>query len=313
MKILVVCRSNNNAISPFVEEQMDALRAMGHQMHLFAINRNGIMGYLSHLRPLRKAIREIQPDIVHAHYGLSGLLAGMQRMVPVVVTFHGSDINEKKVLRFSKIAHRLAAASIFVSDDTRQKVRIKPNMFTIPCGVDTHVFVPDQSKEQISFPVLRTDSVNILFSSRFSNPVKNYTLAKEACLLAETMLHKKINLIELSGYQRSEVCQLMNAADCLLLTSFTEGSPQFIKEGMACNRPIVSTNVGDVEQLFGPCAGHFLCRHDATDVADNIVKALQFLHQHQSTEGRTQIHSLQLDAESIALKISQVYSQLTTR
>jgi hypothetical protein len=73
------------------------------------------MGYLRELPALRRLIRAERPDIVHAHYGLSGLLANLQRLVPVVTTYHGSDINVPHILRLSKIAMRLSAHNIFVS------------------------------------------------------------------------------------------------------------------------------------------------------------------------------------------------------
>lgn len=59
----------------------------------------GINGYFKNLSAQKK-IKEFHPDIIHAHYGLSGLFANLQRKVPVVTTYHGSDINERKVLRF---------------------------------------------------------------------------------------------------------------------------------------------------------------------------------------------------------------------
>ena len=115
MKILIVASDKNGRFAPFIEEQMAALEARGMEVMRYGITGKGIIGYLRELPALRRAIRQHHPDIIHAHYGLSGLLANLQRMVPVITTYHGSDINVPSILRFSKIAMRLSAHNIFVS------------------------------------------------------------------------------------------------------------------------------------------------------------------------------------------------------
>ena len=115
MKILIVASDKNGHFAPFIEEQMAALEARGIEVLRYGITGKGIIGYLRDLPALRRAIRQHRPDIIHAHYGLSGLLANLQRRVPVVTTYHGSDINVPSILRFSKIAMRLSAHNIFVS------------------------------------------------------------------------------------------------------------------------------------------------------------------------------------------------------
>ena len=115
MRILIVASDKNGHFAPFIEEQMAALEARGIEVLRYGITGKGITGYLRELPALRRAIRQRRPDIIHAHYGLSGLLANLQRLVPVVTTYHGSDINVPSILRFSKIAMRLSAHNIFVS------------------------------------------------------------------------------------------------------------------------------------------------------------------------------------------------------
>lgn len=115
MKLLVVASDKGGHFVPFIEEQITALEALGVQIIRYGITGKGIIGYLRCLPALRRLIRMERPDIVHAHYGLSGLLANLQRMVPVITTYHGSDINKPSIRRFSKIAMRLSAHNIFVS------------------------------------------------------------------------------------------------------------------------------------------------------------------------------------------------------
>ena len=93
------------------------------------------------LHPLFKEIIKFKPDIIHAHYGFSGLLAAINRKVPVVVTFHGSDINLKSSRIFSKLAIKLAKSFIFVSFDIAKKAGVRQPVI-IPCGVNLEIFKP---------------------------------------------------------------------------------------------------------------------------------------------------------------------------
>lgn len=308
MKILIVCSGTHGALSPFIQEQIDSIKKLGIEVLIFKINKPGLIGYSSHLRPLRRFIKLNNPDIVHAHYGLSGLLANMQRKIPVITTFHGSDINNPRVFKFSKWAHILSAASIFVEEKMQSKLSPKETSCIIPCGVDFATFRPLANGEINGTLNIKKDCVNILFSSSFCNPVKNYPLAKEACTHLERGINKKVNLIELKGIERQQVNLLMNSVDCVLLTSFSEGSPQFIKEAMACNKPIVATNVGDIKWLFGNEPGHFLAGFESKDVAEKIKLALAFSKKNINTKGREKIIELGLDSVTIAKRIIEIYN-----
>ena len=96
MKILIVCSATNQQIAPFIKEQVENLQSYGEMVDFYFINKKGIDGYIRALPGLKSKIRKFKPDIIHAHYGLSGLFANLQRKVPVITTFHGSDINESK-------------------------------------------------------------------------------------------------------------------------------------------------------------------------------------------------------------------------
>lgn len=309
MKVLIVCSGTKGILSPFIKEQMDSLAKLGFELSLFQINKKGLIGYLSHLNPLKKVIKKYSPDLIHAHYGLSGLLANLQRRVPVVTTFHGSDINNSRVSYFSKWAIRLSKASIFVNEAMMKKTGKKQNSFLIPCGIDTFVFFPIPRNEARKIMKINLDEIVILFSSAFDNTVKNYSLAKDACTCLGGKLNKKINLIELKNYDRQKINLLLNSVDCALLTSFSEGSPQFIKEAMACNCPIVATNVGDIAWLFGDTEGCYLTLFDPKEVAEKIQLALQFSRSKGKTNGRQRIEALGLNSVTIANKIIDVYKK----
>ena len=306
MKVLIVCSKNSGRISPFVSEQSDSLMKLGVEVEYFPIQGKGVFGYLNNYKLLQVSIKKYKPDLIHAHYGLSGLMANLQRRVPVITTYHGSDINYFKVLPFSIMSMVLSAHNIFVSEKVKKRSVGKNRQSLIPCGVDLNVFKPIEKEEARKKLGFEENEKLILFAGGFDREVKNPVLAQSAVKL---LPHAR--LLELKGYTREQVSLLMNAADCLLLTSFSEGSPQFIKEGMACNRPIVATDVGDVHWIFGNEPGHFLAGFSVNDVTEKLEQALGFSATFKNTNGRGRIKNLDIDLESVAEKIQALYREIT--
>ena len=155
--------------------------------------------------------------------GLCGLLANLQRKVPVVTTYHGSDINDKKVRRFSKISMFLSAWNVFVSRKTLQISGAKKKYTLLPCGVDLSDLQLTSRAEARKQMGLEQDKKYILFAGAFDNQVKNAPMAKDAVARLDD---NNVELMELKGYSRDEVTLMMCAADVLLMTSFAAGSPQ---------------------------------------------------------------------------------------
>ena len=309
MRILIVCSKNSGKIAPFILEQVDSLVKVGLVVDYFTIKGKGFTGYLKNYKSLKFRISEFKPNIIHAHYGLSGLMANLQRSVPVVTTYHGSDINNAKVFPFSKICTMLSAYNIFVSEKNLNKTQnlfgfshSKKKEVVIPCGVEIDLFKPMDKVEARMTLELDCEKKLILFAGAFSNRVKNATLAQQAIVMIGD-----VKLLELKGYTREQVVLLMNAVDCVLMTSFTEGSPQFIKEAMACNCPIVSVKVGDVSEVLEGVGGCFISSYEPTDVVNKLKQALEYKNK---TEGRMRIFERELDNESVTRRIFQVYEEV---
>jgi len=311
MKILIVCSGNapnfdfriHNA---FVYEQIEAVKSLYNiEYDTFFIKGKGFLGYISNLLLFYKQIRENKYSIIHAHYLLSGLFSRLQFKYPLIVTFHGSDINISIARIFSRILSYLTSYSIVVSEELLLLLKNKKYTSVIPCGVDTNIFYPMDKTEVRKELNLYLNKKYILFSSSFKNKVKNFTLAKQAI---DNLADKNIEVIELKNKTREEVSLLMNAADLLLLTSHSEGSPQVIKEAMACNCPIVSTDVGDVKEIVNFTSGCYITSFNANEVAKNIEFAIQFSLIKGRTNGRDKVKHL--DNEIIAGKICEIYKKV---
>ena len=305
MRVIVVASYNKGRFAPFIVEQARALEAQGCEIRFFGLQGKGIGGYIRNLPLLKKEIKVFQPDIIHAHYGLSGLCANMQRRIPVVTTYHGSDINDKKALRFSKVAMRLSAWNVFVSRQTLGKAQLKKKYSLLPCGVDLSELQLTEKTEARRQMHLAFDKKYVLFAGAFDNRVKNASLAQQAI---ENLLDDSVSLLELKGYTREEVTLLMCAADALIMTSFSEGSPQVIKEALACGCPIVSMDVGDVKERVEGADGCYVAKtRESNELADLLRKALLF---EGKTKGREKIVADGLDNRQVAEKLLTIYNRV---
>lgn len=302
MKVLVVCSKNKGFVKSFIKEQSESLKTKRITIDYYSVEGKGILGYLKNFKNLKRKINDFLPDIIHAHYGLSGLLANLQRAVPVVVTYHGSDINLTLPRFFSRFSILLSSRNIFVSNNLSDRVGLK-NPLIIPCGINLDIFKPIDKKCARLRMKLDLTKTYILFSSSFDNPVKNYKLAKQAI---DLLCEFDIEIIELKGFERYEVSNLLNSVDLALMTSYTEGSPQFIKESMACNTPIVSVDVGEVRKIINKAANCYVSKsHDPVELASYIKKIIL---SGEKSDGRDYIKDY--EESFIADKIVEVYNSL---
>lgn len=304
MKILIVASHNCGKYSSFVLEQAGAIERLKIEIYYFPVEGKGVFGYLKNRKKLLKKIEECHPNIIHAHYGLSGLLANLQRKIPVVTTFHGSDIHSKGIwLLLSKVCMNLSAFNIFVSKSIYEIAKYKKDNYKIlPCGADTHTFFELSKNEARNTLGWEQNGKYVLFAGAFENKVKNYALAQKAAALLNGC-----RLIELKGYDRVQVNLLMNACDCLLMTSEREASPMVIKEALLCGCPIVSVDVGDVKEMILGINGCYIACRDPKSIADKLLLAFEFKGK---TDGRNRVIQSGLDLSVVAQRIQSVYEKV---
>jgi teichuronic acid biosynthesis glycosyltransferase TuaC len=250
----------------FVRRQVDSLAARGFRCDVMFIQ-----GYRS---PLAYAVaaarlfalnftRRPRYRVVHAHVGESMLPAVFYLRGARVVTFHGDDImgtplEDATITRGSKVRRavyrqlsRLMSATMTVSPQMDRELppASRRTNRVVPCGVNGEVFRPmerAQARRELGWD---EDGAVALFGADPAVPRKRYWLAEAACEEARRR-GLPITLRVAKDVAPDEMPVVMNAADCLLLTSAIEGSPMVVKEALMCNLPVVATDAGDVREVL---------------------------------------------------------------
>lgn len=310
MKILFISSGNNKfGISPIVFNQGESLKQNKIEVEYLTVKGKGLFGYLKNVPVIRSKIKNDNYDLIHAHYSLSALAATLSfPKIPLVVSLMGTDSKMSLFWRtIIKLCYILFWQKVIVKSQ-EMEVNLKLNKaVVIPNGVNLEKFNLTEQEEARRKLGLDLEKRYILFLSNPSRYEKNYKLAETAANLVND---NSVELIAVFNKEHSEVVNYIYAADLLLMTSLWEGSPNAVKEAMACNLPVVSTNVGDVEWLFGDEPGHYLTSFDPKDVADKIKSALEFSEKYGSTNGRKRILELGLDSKTVATKIINVYKEV---
>jgi glycosyltransferase involved in cell wall biosynthesis len=278
MRVLVVTNMLPTARHPwygiFVREQIDDLRDLGVDVSVLFVNGlESRLEYVRGIRRLRRTVRDGEVDLVHAHYGLTGAIALVQRRAPVVTTFHGSDANGE--IPWQRAVSRLVARSstpIFVSRSLAAGLGHE-RAAVIPAAVDLEAFRPlDRLEARRALGWPEAGTVALLPGSR-SDPVKGAPLFDAALDHARRTL-PDLRGASLEGLPREQVALTMNAVDVTVMTSRSEGSPVAVKESLACLTPVVSVRVGDLEELLAGLPGCAIVPRDSSRIGEALVAAV---------------------------------------
>lgn len=325
MKVLVVTNMYPTAERPyfgiFVKEQIEAIKKYHPDVEydIYSIVGGGVKGkskwislinYLKSVWDIDKKLRKSNYDLVHVQYGFSGLylLNPFHKKTPVLVTLHGGDIQPEQKKQFQVFATRriLGQASYAITLNERMDNIVRKYIKStkiIPCSIDTSLFNPSQNNDKISSKYL------IVFPSNRNRFEKNYPLFEDTIALLKSQYGFDCDTSEVKDMSRNDVKELYQKADLLLMTSLSEGSPQVVKEAMACNLPVISTPVGDVRILLNGVKGCAVSeQHDARELAKLANDSLS--GKLDGIDGCEQIKKLGLDSKTIAEKIYGIYQLL---
>jgi glycosyltransferase involved in cell wall biosynthesis len=209
-------------------------------------------------------------DLVHANYGLTAPMALAQPRLPVVLSLWGTDL-EGPFGPVSRACARLCEAVVVMS--TRMAHSLGQDCTVIPHGVDLEKFRPvarARAREAVGW---ESGANIVLFPYSTDRTVKDHDRAVGLVDRAAARIDGSIDLRTISGVSHDQMPAYLNAADLLLLSSKREGSPNTVKEALACNTPVVATDVGDVRKRAGSVEGSTVSDDDE-DLVAGIVDAL---------------------------------------
>ncbi|MBV9122356.1 MAG: glycosyltransferase [Planctomycetes bacterium] len=321
MRVLCVTNMYPSAEFPasgtFIHQQIQGLRELGLDLDLLYVARRekGMKCYAEVARRLRKHLAEAAPELVHVMYG--GIMAKVVSETvthrPVVVTFHGSDLLGepsagvvRRLLAWAGVRASLqaalrAAGVVVVSEGVRRALPANlpaAKVQVIPCGIDLDRFRPLDRRACRERLQWSPDRFHVLFQDGNGAPVKRPALARAAIAAARARgLDAELHVLR--GVPNEEVPIWLNASAVVLLTSLHEGSPMIVKEALACDRPIVSVDVGDVAERLRGIQGCYLARPEAADLADKLLLVSEGP---SSVRGRETLTELSLHRVAVRLK-----------
>ena len=244
----------------FARTQIATLEQLGVVSQSFFLQTRTAPGLLlSEAARFRRVVASFQPDLIHAHYGtVTALFCALLTRLPLVVTYQGSDLNHywhANPLRpptarvMSQLAALRASGIICVSQQLKERLWwYRAHARVLPSGVDKNIFHP-VSQRNARASCGWSDDEKVVVTSAGTDPIHKRLSLAQASVRAAESLCGKIRFVALDGKKdQRTVATLFNAADCFLLTSMAEGSPNVIKEAMACDLPVVSVDVGDVRE-----------------------------------------------------------------
>ncbi len=243
-------------------------------------------------------------DLIHANYGLTLPAALAQPNLPVVASLWGSDLlGEYGPL--TELCARHCEEVIVMSDE--MAAELDRDCRVIPHGVDMEKFAPMDRRRACEELSWDPDGAHLFFPYGERRDVKNYPRAQRIAERVDDELDRPVTLHKAKGVPHDRMSDYMNAADAMLLTSKREGSPNTVKEAMACNLPVVATDVGDVAQRLDGVTNSTVVETD-----DEFVDAvIDVIESGERADGREKIRPI--SAQRMGDRICEVYREVTGR
>lgn len=274
-------------------------------------------------KKVKAAVEEHRPDILHIQTGTAGLfLLGSGIKTPTVLTIGGSEIlGYPGTSFFWRLRGKLASVvSHMVCKRVDQVISVSQNLVValpgklkrpakvIPRAVNTDFFKPMDRKIARKYLQWDEEKYYVAFSDpRPHMKVKNRPLAEDVVRKTSKTLGKEVELVVIYQKTPDQVKWILNGANALLVTSLHEGSPNIVKEAMACNLPVISVPCGDVEQLLHGVNNSRVVSYDSKELVEVLS---QVITRALPSNGLEILQKKCLSNESFVYHISTLYNEI---
>lgn len=324
MKVLQITTNYPTEKNPifgiFMKEQVESLEKYGVKNTIFFSNgaETGVGKHHGGMRVHLKSIFKLQwhllthrYNVIHCHGVISGiilLLSGGAFFHKCVISYQNDPEQFMDGRYFNKLYPFFN--KIIVKMPTKYLARSK--VIYLPNGCNTDVFKPLEKKECKLQLGLDYEKRYILY---VDSNVGKKRVQKRKDRFDETLKilrnkygYNNIEELVMVGVKRDEVPKWINACDLHLLSSDQEGSPNSVKECLACNVPVVATNVGNViDLLFGVDGCYVAKEKDPQELAQLVNQSLSNM---PYLGIRKAFIAKGLDIDSIATRIVELYQEL---
>ena len=259
--------------------------------------------YIQYVSNLKKAIREFQPDILHAHYATSyGLIGALSGFHPYIISVWGEDVYKfpnasglhKSLLKYNlKKADEILSTSDIMRNETR-KYTHKDIMVT-PFGVDTDVFRKKEvKKDKDTFYIGTIKAIEDKYGIKYiieatkilKQRIKNKKL-KVLLIGPGTKIDHYKGVVKAEGLTEEveilgripfdEVSNYHNLLDVFLNVS-VDDSESFgvaVVEAMACETPVIVSDVGGLKEVVDHGEyGIVVKKENAEEIATAVEKII---------------------------------------
>ena len=313
---------SNPGFGSFVKTQIDSLRSLVDIDLLVLPGSGGVAPYIKSL-PLIKRKLNGSFDVLHLHFGHVSTMIKMiySGKAPVITSYCGSDLFGKigenghislKSKFLSGMNHRSSNSDFCSIVKSRQLGDAlkghSSNIEIIPNGVDAEQFKELDSKlckKELGLdPAKRT----IFFPADPETRVKNFELLRSVMNQLDANVYQLLTFNNNYKILHEKVPVYLNAADLIVLTSLHEGSSNVIKESLACNKVVFSTDVGDSKWLLDGVNNSVIIPYDPNSLKASIEV---FFDEGNKMEpnSRSVFFDKGLDVSTIANRIVDIYSQ----
>lgn len=294
---------------------------LGINVRIFFLERQryGQFIYLNAVRKIETAFNKNECNLVHVQFGgIQALQAVRAVGRRTIITFHGTDLHGGNPLNLpdkvscwlgryaSRWAARRAGWNIIVAEHLGQHlVGVTERIDVIPTGVDYNIFYPRSISESKRLLSLDDSTHYILFCDANRNPVKRADLARSVVQLVQTG-RPNTKFLELNRVPHRDVPLYLNASDCVLITSEKEGSPNIVKEAIACNVPVVSVAVGDIPERLNGIENCFVTSTRPSDLAQAVDNILE---KNERANGR-EMKRAEIENMAVCQKVMLIYENV---